>query len=66
MSKDEASTQNVVQNKDAASAQYVVMSKDEASAQDFVQHKDHRNQTISRKGANIISRRPSHGWTIRT
>jgi hypothetical protein len=22
---------------------------------------EHRNQTISRKGANIISRRPSHG-----
>jgi hypothetical protein len=26
---------------------------------------DHRNQTISRKGANIISRRPSHGHLAR-
>jgi hypothetical protein len=25
----------------------------------------HRNQTISRKGANIISRRPSHGHLAR-
>jgi hypothetical protein len=27
--------------------------------------KYHRNQTISRKGANIISRRPSHGHLVR-
>jgi hypothetical protein len=26
---------------------------------------NHRNQTISRKGANIISRRPSHGHLAR-
>jgi hypothetical protein len=26
---------------------------------------EHRNQTISRKGANIISRRPSHGHLAR-
>jgi hypothetical protein len=28
-------------------------------------HPHHRNQTISRKGANIISRRPSHGHLAR-
>jgi hypothetical protein len=27
--------------------------------------RNHRNQTISRKGANIISRRPSHGHLAR-
>jgi hypothetical protein len=28
-------------------------------------YRNHRNQTISRKGANIISRRPSHGHLAR-
>jgi hypothetical protein len=31
----------------------------------LVQSPEHRNQTISRKGANIISRRPSHGHLAR-
>jgi hypothetical protein len=31
----------------------------------FCFHLNHRNQTISRKGANIISRRPSHGHLAR-
>jgi hypothetical protein len=31
----------------------------------YTVHCTHRNQTISRKGANIISRRPSHGYLAR-